>query len=136
MINVKIDITPKEWRALAKFKRTFWSNMTRAMWKAMNVLHTRMIRNLSGPSHSRFPGNGNPFPGVLTGVMRNSVTAIVRQSQGALTGIVGPGREAPYAIAHELGRGVPRRPFLAPTFKSERANVRKILQQGIRESLK
>lgn len=134
MIRMKFTISNGEWKALNKWTRTFVRNMTGAVIQAQNVLHTQIRLNLSGPSHVLFPGNGNPFPGTITGRMKNSITApppVVRA--GKITGIVGP--NVWYAINHVIGRGVPKRDFLTAAFKTVRREVRRILRRGIKESL-
>jgi phage gpG-like protein len=132
MIQVNVSITPTEWKACRKWRESFKSNMTDAMWRALNALHTRIRLNLSGPSHTKFPGNGNPFPGVVTGRLRNSVTAQLSSYGTEFRGIVGP--DVWYAVNHELGRGVPMRPYLAPAFRKERQYVRRVLEMAIKES--
>lgn len=68
-------------------------------------VESRVKRNLSGPSHSRFPGNSNPYPGVGPeggGTLRRSVTTLI--GDRGLSATVGPGGLASsYAEIQERG---------------------------------
>lgn len=133
MITFKADITPKEWQAVTKWSKAYRQKMNAAMRRALAVLHGRVTLNLSGPSHVLFPGNGNPFPGVISGRMRGSISAKVYNRIKTIRGVVGP--NVHYAIKHVLGLGVPKRDFLTPAVKRERSKVNRILRRAIRDAL-
>lgn len=99
----------------------------------MSLLHSQIHTNLSGPSHVRFPGNGNPFPGVLSGRMRNSINAKITSGSDWIIGKVGP--NVKYAVNHERGLGVTKRPFLGPAWKKQQKNVRRVIKDRINAAL-
>jgi hypothetical protein len=109
---------------LNKFSRQSIPAIKRGIEKAGFILAGRMLNNLSGPSHTRDPGNANPYPGKLSGNLARSVQRpkFVKQGMGV---IVGPGGLAEkYAAAQEFGfrtkKGKwrpPPRPYVIPTWK-------------------
>ena len=132
--SIRIKIDPSRWYSIERWLATNKRELKLAMRSAMSVLHSQIHRNLSGPSHVRFPGNGNPFPGVLTGRMRNSINAKIRSGSDWIKGTVGP--NVTYAAAHEFGHGhVPKRPYLTPAWKKQQKVVRKIIKDRINASL-
>lgn len=108
--------------------------MVLAVRKGLSVLHGQIRINLSGPSHSLFPGNGNPFPGTVTGRMKNSINAKVQSGRDFVIGRVGP--NVSYAVRHEYGFGVPKRPYLSPALKRQRKNINRFFREGIQASLR
>lgn len=134
-MSFRINLTPKQWKAVEKWNKTFRNRIKGAMWEALAILEGQMKVNLSGPSHSLFPGNGNPFPGAVTGVGKNSVTSEVRETKRDMEGVVGPGPIAPYMVRHFMGWGVKKRDFIRPTFHKKRVAVRKVFKRAIQESL-
>ena len=87
--------------------------------RAGALLEEKIVRNLSGPSHTLFPGNANPYPGVVTNQLRGSVR--FKLIGGGTGVIVGPGREvSDYAAVQELGSStVPPRPYVGPAWKEK-----------------
>ena len=111
-------------------------NLRRGLGEAGVMLETQIKRNLSGPSHSRFPGNGNPFPGVVSGVLRSSVRHKVLDNGMAL--VVGPGAESrKYSKVHELGHNkIPKRPYIRPAWDKLSKKVFKVISNRILEPLR
>ena len=132
-MTITVNIDPKYWRATRAFLRTHEQKLHAAMTESLALLHMRIRLNLSGPSHTLFPGNGNPFPGVITGRMRNSINAEIKTGDGYMIGRVGP--NVNYARKHEFGEGVKRRPFLKPAFVKHHMQIRRIFQKAVRASL-
>lgn len=133
MITFQVKIHPKDWRAVRRWSKVYRRNMNDAMRQALAVLHGQIFVNLSGPSHTLFPGNGNPFPGTVTGRMKNSLSAQVYNRPREVRGVVGP--NVHYAIKHITGDGVKKRDYLTPAFKKRRREVNRILRRAVRESL-
>ena len=97
------------------------------------ILESQVKDNLSGPSHTRFPGNGNPFPGVLTGRLRSSVNFVTTDE--GLTAMIGP--NVVYARIHEFGGGkIPERPYMKPAMDAKHDQIRRILFKAVTEPLK
>ena len=134
MIKFTVDIKPKEWHAVSAWSKTYRQKMIAAMRNALSVMTRRIVLNLSGMSHTLFPGNGNPFPGTISGRMKNSVSATVRTRSNIVKGVVGP--NVYYAVNHVLGRGVPKRDFLTPALKKEQAKINRILRDAIKDAMK
>ena len=81
-----------------------------------SVLFRQLDKNLSGPSHTLFPGNSNPYPGRLTG---NLLGSLKMKLIGNGTGVVvGPGKaSSDYSAALEKpGHGSPGYPYMKPTW--------------------
>lgn len=105
---------------LEKITAGFESRIKRAIINVGAIFERQIKKNLSGPSHTRFPGVSNPFPGVLTGTLRRSVTSQTFDQGFAVR--IGPNTE--YAAIHEFGgragRGgsaqIPPRPYIKPAF--------------------
>ena len=92
------------------------------------LLERQIKENLTGPSHTKFPGNPNPFPGVVSGKLRSSITT--KFEDGELTVIVGPNVE--YARIHELGGGkIPKRAFLKPAFDRVSPDIVKMFAKQV-----
>ena len=92
MAEIIIKISPKTAPAkLRKFETKLSGNMDVAFKKIGVVLEGQVKENLSGESHTKFPGTSNPYPGVVHGTLRASVISKLRKiSQGPQL-IVGPG---------------------------------------------
>ena len=120
-VTLKIDIKPKTWLATDDFARRYRRRMVLAMNIANSVVHGQVRTYLSGPSHTRFPGNGNPFPGTLTGRMKNSVHSRVKSDQDGVVGITGP--NVKYARRQDN-----LRPFLKPALEAQLLTVERIFQ--------
>ena len=103
----------------------------------IGVMFVRDIaQRLSGPSHTLFPGCGNPYPGVVSGTLRASVMYDLLPGMGVR---IGPGGLAEkYAAAQEFGtsRGVPARPYVKPSFDDKKDEAIKILRDEIFEPLR
>lgn len=105
---------------LDKISTGFEARIKQAMIRVGAIFERQIKKNLSGPSHTRFPGASNPFPGVLTGTLRRSVTSQAFDQGFAVR--IGPNTE--YAAIHEFGgragRGgsaqIPPRPYMKPAF--------------------
>lgn len=145
MPELKIQFGDKRHEAgsikLNKFRLALDSNAD-AAFREIGVLFTRDIKKrLSGQSHTRFPGNGNPYPGVLTGRLRRSVFYKKLTSFGEWGVEIGPNVE--YAAIHEFGgnagRGgsakIPARPYMQPSFEDNKAEALNILKRYIFEPL-
>ena len=132
-MTITMDIDPKYWRATRSFLRTHEQKLHAAMAEALGILHMQVRLNLSGPSHTLFPGNGNPFPGVITGRMRNSINAEIDTGDGYMIGKVGP--NVNYARKHIDGDGVKKRNFLKPAWMRHHMQIRRIFQKAVRASL-
>lgn len=107
----------------------------RALTKAGAWVERQAKKNLSGPSHTRFPGNGNPYPGVLTGRLRASVTSQV--GSDGMSVRIGP--NTVYAAIQEFGgtagRGgsavIPARPYMWPAFEVNHDKIVDTLREEI-----
>lgn len=131
-LTYKVKIDPKLWKSSQDFRSRYQKRFKLAMFRALSILHGQVRRNLSGPSHTRFPGNGNPFPGTLSSRLKNSVH--IRPIQMAADGMIGiTGPNVKYARAHEFGIGVPKRPYLAPALKLRLNDVDKVFKTAIEE---
>jgi len=105
---------------LNNFSRRSLPQLRKAIREAGNILESGIKRKLSGPSHTRFPGASNAYPGVLSGRLRASVTSKI--TDGGLTVTVGPNTK--YAARHEFGyKQTPERKYVQPTMDE---NVDKI----------
>lgn len=133
-ISLKVHMDKKQWDSIESYLKTNRKHMKLAIRKGLAVLHTQIRENLSGPSHTLFPDNGNPFPGTLTGRMKNSINAKIVSGRDFIIGKVGPNVD--YAVKHEYGFGVPKRPYLGPALKRQRKRIRQLFQEGIRASLR
>lgn len=86
---------------------------------------------------------GLPVEGILTvrtGNLRRSIKA--QYDERKLTGYVGVTEVGAkvastmvYGRQHELGEGVPPRPFLAPALRDERDNIRKLIANAIKSGI-
>ena len=99
------------------------SNLRRALVKVGSAFSKDIKKNLSGPSHTKFPGNGNPFPGVVSGTLRRSVT--YQLIDGNMGVKIGPGGLAePYAAVQEFGhphwKRKGGRPYVKPVWEKSK----------------
>ena len=97
------------------------------------LVEDRIKLNLSGKSHVRFPGNGNPFPGVLSGGLRGKVFSKVTDKPGKLYVEIGSNKV--YARTHELGdlsRGIPKRSFIGPAWSKVGKKVVAIIAKRLK----
>jgi hypothetical protein len=92
-------------------------------------------KKLSGPSHSLFEGIDNPYPGVVSGALRSSVSHQVHSVAGGIEMRVGPGGFAEkYAAIQEFGglagrnhaTRIPARPYMGPTLDE---NLKEAIRQ-------
>lgn len=135
MISIQIRLEPDKWKSIEHFLKTYAANIRGAMFEALAVLQGQIKLNLSGPSHTNFPGNGNPFPGVVSGVMRNTVNVKVRSRGDLIVGFVGP--RVKYAIFHITGtRFMEKRDFLTPAYEKKRKKIQRIFNGAVRNALK
>lgn len=103
-------------------------NLVRALRDVGASFSKDIKRNLSGPSHTKFPGNGNPFPGVVSGTLRRSVTFHLIDNNWGVK--IGPGGLAePYAAVQEFGHPNWKR-------KEGRPYVRPVWEKSIDEAVR
>ena len=62
-------------KSLGRLKRGMGPRVKKGLARAGAIIQRDVMEKLSGPSHVRFPGHSNPFPGVDTGRLRASVTS-------------------------------------------------------------
>lgn len=129
MIKYRIKIDPKRWKSLDKFEATFNGNIKLAMRKSVSALQGQIRINLSGPSHTLFPGNSNPFPGTLSGRMKNSINFQITGQGTTLRGIVGP--DTIYSQYQDN-----LRPYLKPTLDSLQDEINNNFTKAVEDSLK
>ena len=122
-IRMTVKIDPHVWKSTKDFPGRYRRRFKLAMNEALAVLHGQVVLNLSGPSHTRFPGNGNPFPGTLTGRMKQSVHARQRQGGNRFFGVVGP--NVVYARKQNE-----MRPFMAPALRKQLNAIQNIFSQA------
>lgn len=93
-----------------------------------------MKKKLSGPSHTKSPGNSNPYPGVVTGRLRASVNMQVSSAAGGLQLRVGP--NVTYAPFLEFGTSrMQPYPFVGPTLKHKGDKAFDAIQKEIAKPL-
>ena len=108
------------------------------------ILERQIVKNVSGQSHTRFPGNPNPFIGVVTGNLRKAVGYTVT----AHAARIGVQKYIPYAAIHEFGgtilrsKGgkswkikIPKRSYIAPAFADKRDKMVQALQNQLMKGL-
>lgn len=122
---------------LNAFSQNLNGNLRAAFRKAGSTLARAIKKNLSGRSHTRFPDNGNPFPGVVSGTLRRSVDFKMLGDHGVE---VGPGGYAtPYAAIQEFGGNagragktkIPARPYVKPAWEANKDDVIKQINDTI-----
>lgn len=129
MLNVRVVINNGSGRSeIKEFAAVLPRRVSSGLYKAGLVIEREAKQLLSGPSHTKNPGNGNPFPGVVTGTLRRSVTTKAEATRAT----IGPGGIAEkYAAIHEFGgfaglnrsAQIPARPYMSVslTNKQEKA---------------
>jgi len=133
LVDLHIKISKKAERVVRAGER-MRPNLRRGITRACVMLQGHIKTLLSGTSHTRVPGNPNPYPGVLTNTLRNSVTYEIERD--GMAGKVGPGGNAKrYAPALEFGhprwkRGV-RYPFMQPAHQQRSKHVVKIIDDEL-----
>ncbi len=128
-ILIKVTFTKEQWGSVENFAKNGTNEIKLAIRKGLSLIHGQIIRNISGPSHTRFPGNGNPFPGVLTGRMKQSVHAKIKTRTDYIRGVTGPNTS--YAAKQNE-----MRPFIKPAWEKVRKKVRQIIRSHIQGALK
>lgn len=126
---------------LLKFDKAYAQNVRKAMTKLGRGLELAIKRNLSGESHTRFPGTANPYPGVLTGGLRSSVNFQVTGNADSTTMVVGPNKV--YAAIQEFGgqagrnhkTRIPGRPYVKPAWDNNADELLDEFEQIIFEPL-
>ncbi len=97
--------------------------------KVGSIIARRLTTNLSGESHTRFPGNPNPYPGVLGGWLRRGVRWIPELPWGVRITVGGIAED--YAAAQDKTR-----PYMIPSFEQVEKDVWNTLKKFIRKPLK
>lgn len=136
MTNVTITINNGAGTNVRKYANVLPDRLKRGLYKAGLVFERDAKKKLSGPSHSKNPGNSNPHPGAVTGTLRRSVTT----AGSATEVVVGPGGLAtPYAAIHEFGgragRGgsavLPARPYMQPALDDKHEDAFAVFEREI-----
>lgn len=141
MGRIVITMVPKESKVLKRLPKKLPKLTHKGLKNALIILTRQTKQNLSGPSHVRSPGNGNPFPGVLSNTLRRSVGFQIRGSNKDLLGTIGP--DVDYAHFLEDGTRFMQGPgpgggypFLGPAFEKREKDVIDELQKAVRGSLR
>jgi phage gpG-like protein len=124
---------------LNTFAKAFPIELRNAFRTVGALLTGKIKENLSGMSHSQYPGNDNPFPGVIHGRLRDGVNFQLRKN-GV---IVGPSR-LNYAQIHEFGgytgrngtTYIPPRPYVEPAWDELEDTVFRVLGEFIIKPMK
>lgn len=115
---------------LAELTATIKQRIRRGLMASGFILERQIKKNLSGPSHTRFPENGNPYPGVLSGTLKGSVSA--KMDADGMAVRIGPGGLAsPYAAIQEFGgkagrnlaTTIPARPYVRPAWEQQKDTI-------------
>lgn len=136
-MSVDISVTGLQ-NASIRFERAALalpSEIKRAVRRSGLIAERKMKRNLSGPSHTKFPGNGNPYPGVVTNRLRASVTS--QTTESGFVAEIGPNVE--YAPYLEFGTKHMKRaegyPFVRPTLEQTQSDIINEFEDAVRRSL-
>jgi hypothetical protein len=114
---------------IRKFSANLAPRVRKGISDAARILELRIKENLSGPSHTQNPGTSNPYPGVVSGNLRGSVTSVF-EDQG-FTAIIGPGGLASaYAAAQEFTVGGGR-PYVKPAFEDSVAQIERLFEEQV-----
>jgi len=121
---------------IRNFSRGRRERIVAGLVEAGSILESGIKMNLSGPSHTRFPGNGNPYPGTLSHILKNSVRHKV--DRGALSMKVGPGSESSeYSAVHVLGSATtPKRDYMTPAWEKNKNRILNMINQKIMEPIR
>lgn len=146
-VELKISMTPKDGPPrLIRFANAKPAAIKRGVKAAAEIFRDQIVENLSGPSHSRYPGNSNPFPGVFSGELRRS-TQRPMYVDGGMGAIVGPltNDVKKYAAVQEFGskragRGrktvIPPRPYVSTAARKVYKKAVTALVEQIRRALR
>lgn len=126
---------------VVKFDKAYAINVRKALHRMGAQLERHIKKNLSGESHSRFPGTANPYPGVLTGRLRSSVNYKVSGAVDSMEMAVGP--NTVYAAIQEYGGNagrnrttrIPGRPYVGPAWSNNADSLLDDFQATIMEPL-
>ena len=153
-MKITISLQPSNGsQKLASFSAALKGNLTKGLYEAGLILKGDIKQKLSGPGHTRNPGTGNPYPGVLTNRLRGHIGS---RMIGADT--VSVGTNVIYAPVHEFGTTmtvtprqrrylhwsgkihlkaatttihIPKRPFMKPAFEDKKDDVIRVIQKEI-----
>lgn len=117
-----------------KLKRKFGNATSSALIKRLML---RSAVHLVGwVKEKRLTGPRPKYLGVVTGNLRASIEPKRTQKRGN-TYIGGYGTKVKYARKHELGEGVPARPFMKPAIQNRqnRKDIMFIFKTGVQEAL-
>jgi hypothetical protein len=121
----------KKAERVAKFGNNMRPNLRRGIQRAATMLQGHIKQLLSGQSHTRVPGNPNPYPGVLSNRLRSSVTVDMgRDGRSAKVGpnmVYGPALE----FGHPRWKSGVRYPFMGPAQKQKGGDVIKIIDDEL-----
>jgi len=130
MVTLSFSVAPKNGSIkLQGFALGLEGRIIDGMQKAGAILEREMKELLSGPSHVRFPFVHNPYPGVLTGRLRQGVNFKVKKTSGGPLLVVGP--KSNYAIYLETKQGAGRYPFVLPTWERKHQPAIRAIQDAI-----
>ena len=132
-VTISMGGAAKGSRKLKNFKQALPRQTRRGFQKAGSIFERDMKQKLSGPSHTRNPGSGNPFPGVVTGRLRSGVNTQIDQTSGGLQLRVGP--NVSYAPFLEFKKGAGRYPFVGPTLEHKGDKAIDAIQREIAKPL-
>jgi len=82
---------------------SFPDRLARGLSAAGYIIERQTKHNLSGPSHSKFPGNSNPYPGLVSTDLRESIG--VQLAVDGKSVRIGP-RKLRYAAIQEFGGSI------------------------------
>ena len=134
MAEVKIDFgkhkkgSPK----LARFIAQTPKNLSRSFHKAGARIQRQIKINIDGPGFTRNPERNSPYPGVLYGAMRNSVSSVQERRLGDLRQLIGPGG---YSLKY-AGVQDENRPFMSPSFRQVERKVREDVRGTVMKPLR
>ena len=108
---------------LNRFSKKLPKQMTKALQKIGRMMVRQIQDHVGGQSHTRFPGNSNPFPGRLNSDLFRSVDFEPKRPIDHI--LVGPGGLASaYAAAQEYGTAtIPARPYLRPALDKREDDI-------------
>ena len=122
MLNVKTTINNGGKSQVREFANVIPSRLKTGLYKAGLLVESDAKKKLSGPSNTKVKGS-NPFPGVVTGNLRRSVTTDCQATRV----VIGPGGLAErYAAIQEFGGmagrnrlvKIPARPYMSKALET------------------
>jgi phage gpG-like protein len=143
---------------LANYSANMDTKIRLGLRDASIVLERQIVKNLSGLSHTRQPGNGNPFVGAVSGDLKRAIGYTIKPHEAT----IGVEKVIPYAAIHEFGgtipvssrmrwflglkKGIwlkksttiiriPKRAYIAPAFKAKREAMVAALQNQLMKGL-